>query len=341
MKILYVGPLQEGGTCLQRGKSLENLGHDLSYIDTFDMQKDKSLIYRGLKKLKYFLDNTKANQQIIDNIKVDSFDLLWIDKGTSIKPKTLNIVKDISPAIIIVSYSPDDMMNPRNHSIQYHKSIPLYDLHVTTKSYNVAELKVLGTKDVMFVGNAYNPHVHRKIDLSKEDIVKYGGDVGFIGDYEEERANSIIYLVQNGINVRVWGNKKWVYLKNKYKNLTIEETPIYGDDYAKAINAFKINLGFLRKVNRDLQTTRSIEIPACGAFMLAERTREHLEMFEEGKEAEFFKNNEELLEKCKFYLKHDEERSKIAQNGYNRCLNSGYSNEDRILFILNSIRSKR
>jgi hypothetical protein len=98
-----------------------------------------------------------------------------------------------------------------------------------------------------------------------------------------------------------------------------------GDDYAKFICGCRICLGFLFKGNRDLQTTRSVEIPACGGFLLAERTDEHLALFREGEEAEFFDNYDELLRKVRYYLTHEDERFRIAQNGLRRCRESGYS----------------
>ena len=63
---------------------------------------------------------------------------------------------------------------------------------------------------------------------------------------------------------------------------------------------------------------------------MAERTNEHLSLFEENKEAVYFSSNKELLEKCKFYLKNDTERKQIIENGHKRCIQSGYSNIDTI-----------
>ena len=59
--------------------------------------------------------------------------------------------------------------------------------------------------------------------------------------------------------------------------------------------------------------------------MLGERTKRHLEFFEEGEEAEYFSSNEELLRKVKYYLERNHERANIALAGRERCLKSGYS----------------
>jgi spore maturation protein CgeB len=77
--------------------------------------------------------------------------------------------------------------------------------------------------------------------------------------------------------------------------------------------------------------------PACGGFMLAERTDEHLSLFQEGKEAEYFSSNEELLEKCKYYLLHEDSRKSIAVAGRKRCETSGYSNKEAIKRMLDEV----
>nr|WP_276598371.1 glycosyltransferase [Flavobacterium azizsancarii] len=87
-------------------------------------------------------------------------------------------------------------------------------------------------------------------------------------------------------------------------------------------------------MNSDTQTSRTMEIPACGGFMLAERTTEHLDLFSENKEAVFFSNDEELLEKCRYYLINEEERKRIVEGGILRCKTSGYSNEESIKRML-------
>jgi len=321
-------------------QTLRQLGHQILPVDTEPedvRRKSQRRIYRVKRKLLGPSDLANANQNLIQLLKKHNVDVLWLDKGLIIKPKTLRIIRQRSPKTIIVGYSPDDMLAKHNQTQNFLKGASLYNIYFTTKSFNVNELQELGCPKVVFVGNAYDPKLHQPIVVTNEDRLKFGGKVGFVGAYEKERAEQLLYLAQNDVSVRVWGPNWRQNRKLLHPNLKIEGRALWGGDYAKAICSFDINLAFLCKINRDLQTTRSVEIPACGAFMLAERTSEHIDLFEEGREAEFFSTNKELLEKTRYYLVHKKERKNIAKTGRERCLKSGYSNQERLKQMLTII----
>ncbi|SHG17240.1 Glycosyl transferases group 1 [Arenibacter palladensis] len=281
-------------------------------------------------------DQTKANQKIKEHISKNNWDLVWIDKGVTINKSTLKYIKQKSPSTTIVSYSPDNMALRHNQSQNYLESVPYYDYVFTNKSYIINAMKELGAKNIQFIHNMYEDSFHYPRKLSSADIERLGGDVGFVGAWEKERSDSILFLAKNGIKVKVFGNGKWKEFNDLYPNLTILPA-VFSEDYSKALGAFKISLCFLRKMNFDQQTTRTMEIPACGGFMLAERTQEHLDLFEEGKEAAYFSSNEELLEQCRYYLNNEQERTQIATAGLKRCESSGYSNEKTIKKMLDIV----
>jgi hypothetical protein len=339
MKIIYVGQLWTGGTCRMRMQALKDLGHEINGIDTWPFSIENGgpgLLSRFLNKVGHPPDLAGVNSKICAIVENNSPDVLWIDKGLTIRPKTIQRVRGKNEGVAIVSYSPDDMAQPCNQSHAYLRSIPLYDIHFTTKSFNVGELKELGGRKVCFVGNSFDPYTHRPVSVSTDEKLLFGGRVGFVGDYERDRAEQMLDLAKTGILVRVWG-PNWGAWRKRDPNLIVENRPLWGDDYAKAVCSFDINLCFLRKINRDRQTTRSIEIPACGGFMLAERTEEHMELFEEGQEAEFFSSSEELIEKVRFYLNHEDLRKKIAHAGRERCLRSGYDYSSRMSWMLDQL----
>jgi spore maturation protein CgeB len=102
---------------------------------------------------------------------------------------------------------------------------------------------------------------------------------------------------------------------------------IYGDDYIKAIQLAKVSLGLLSKGNRDLHTTRTFEIPYAGGLLCAERTSEHLQLYQEDVEAVYWSDVTECIEKCKKLLNDDKMRTDIAEKGRIRCLHNGIFNE--------------
>lgn len=342
LSILFVGELAKGTTAWQRLRALEQIGHRVWPVDTMTRVKPsaRAILSRISDKLfrlgvPYLgpLDLAGINRQILDVARTQPINVLWLDKTLRVRPSTMRRVKDIHPSCVILGYSPDDMAARHNQSGQFLRCLPWYDVYFTTKTYGVRELQALGCPRVHFVANAFDPNTHRPVAVTDSRKAFLGAPVGFIGTFETERARSMQFLASQGIDVRIYGND-WRSFRPATPHLRIEGRAVYENQYAEAICAFDINLCFLRRLNRDRQTTRSVEIPACGAFMLAERTEEHLDLFKEGVEAEFFASDAEMLDKVQYYLAHPEKRKHIAAAGRERCLRSGYSYHDRLHWML-------
>ena len=71
--------------------------------------------------------------------------------------------------------------------------------------------------------------------------------------------------------------------------------------------------------------------------MLAEYSDEHARLFAEDEEAAYFRSTDELIEKVRFYLAHEERRAAIAAAGRARCVTGGYRHEDRVKFMVDTM----
>ncbi|MBV5323131.1 MAG: glycosyltransferase [Ilumatobacteraceae bacterium] len=340
MHIVFHGNAYYGSTSVQRAQAFRQLGHTVTFVPKDGGCKRETNFYRRVRfHLGYPCEVSDENIRLLRAVTETVPDVVWIEKSLTIRQETLKLVKKLMPPESrLVCFSPDDMMNPANQSAYWRGGIPQYDVHVTTKTQNLVEFTQLGARCVVFMSKSFDPETHRPLELSVQDRQKYGSEVAFPGTYEAERGGSIAFLASQGIPVKVWGSG-WSKLVSCYPSLRIECEAVFSEEYAKAINAAKIGLGFLRKANRDRQTARSVEIPACGAFMLAERTEEHQALFREDVEAVYFSSNEELVDKVRYYLANDGERMGIAQAGRQRCLKSGYSHASRLQAVLKACYS--
>ncbi len=351
-RILFVADLNVYAKGHARLRALGRLGAEVTAITHTAIGGDDkghldfSLAFRLAWKLGIHLDTEGVNARLPDAARDLQPAIIWIEKGNMIRPATLRQLREACPNAMICAYSEDDMFNTLNRTRAFTKGLAGYDIVFTTKSYNANadELPALGARRCIMVDKAFDPEQHFPVDCSDEERAAYGGDVGFIGTYAVERGTDLLHLANAGFFVRVWGNG-WEAFSETHPNLVIERRALVNTDddlrYSKGIAATRINIGFLRKANRDLQTDRSIEIPACGGFMLAEHSDEHARLFADGKEAVYYRDHDELVEKTRYYLSRKDERQAIAAAGRQRCLDSGYSHDDRLKFMLSQALDTR
>ncbi|MEK9643960.1 MAG: glycosyltransferase [Alphaproteobacteria bacterium] len=333
MRIAFVGYAVPGSRTRQRLRALIELGHDVSLIDTAppgrSYESRPSLEARIRHRLRRPADETNANRAVLE--AAGTADLIWVENASMIRPSILRRIRDGERRPRLVWYSEDDMMRPRNTSVWLDSAWPLFDLCVTTKSFNAnpEELPARGAKRVLFVNNCFDPEIHRPLEPSLEIVDRYGASVGFIGSYEAPRARSLLHLAANDVSVRVWGNG-WSRMSGAHPNLWIGGRPLYDDAYAEAIAAITVNLGFLRQANRDRQTTRSIEIPACAGFMLHQYSEEMAKLLKPEREAVYFRDDDELLRSCRQWLNDAEKRDAVRWAGHKRVTQLGLRHVDML-----------
>ncbi|MDC3315673.1 glycosyltransferase [Candidatus Thioglobus sp.] len=349
MKMLFVSSSAPNkvNLMLEAFKSIKSLEIVPEYekfeADSYYSNK-ATFIDKIFHKLRIPLDRTNFNDRVYKACVEINPDIIFVVKGNALKSRVVKKIRKKFPHTKLVNWTLDDMFAKHNRSMHYTRSIKYYDLVVTSKSYNCNsdELPSLGAKDVLFQNNGFLPLIHKPCHFC--DKVNYSHNVVFIGSAELDRLKFMNAMAASGIVINIYGVgwEKKEFAQYMHHNLIIHHQELRGDSYSEALSCSKISLCFLRKINRDLQTARTVEIPACGGFMLAERTFEHQRMFQEGVEAEYFENIDELIEKTKYYLedKNNNKRLEIAGNGRIKCLEGGYSLEDRAKEILDNITKR-
>ncbi len=336
--MIFAGRTGDVATSPSRREAFEAMGFDVTAIDL------SAFIETGGRWVTHFRLKFSCGPgigplnrhfvKLADQIKPS---IIFVDKGQFLWPESIQRARDATGAVI-VHLNPDDpfggsWLGWKN----FIRAIPAYDVHAVARDVNIPEYLNAGAQRVVRYHWAFDPAIHRPMPIDPATRARLGGPVGFIGDWEEHRERSMVRLAEAGIPVRVWGPRWTRKCAVRNSNLRLESGSLIGQEYAKAICAFDINLGFLRKINRDQSTTRSVEIPACGGFLLAERTIEHQSMFVEGDEAAFFGSDEELIDQCRSFLNDPVRRQRIAQAGRQRCIASGYDHLSRQRRLLEEI----
>lgn len=351
LKLLYVAPLGYGSTSRGFYEAFQSLDVDIQAVNLNDYQARNSSVQA---KLRYKLrshrprwqDIAKLNDAVIQAAHEQEPDLLFFFPLSYVLPETLKATRQYG---LNFAFFVDDMFNRANQTFNFVESIKHTDCILTTKSYNVPEFEAAGAPLVLFVNNSYAPSCHYPVTLTGDDCRQFGGDIAFVGTFRPERADFLGQLIRSlppTTRFNIWGGgwnkmQRPIYWRKRARwsmwrqlQQCIRGSEVWCEDMSRVFRANKINLGLLNRANRDVQTTRTVEIPACGGFLLAERTDEQRALFEEGREAAYFGSFDELVDKIRYYLAHDDERQRIAQAGYERCMASDYSYIDRARFIL-------
>ena len=292
------------------------------------------ILRRCLGKIKVVPDRSMSSEIARRKNRID---LLVVIKGNYLDPVVLKEIGSWDKAPYIVGITNDDMALAHNNTALFRKGAQYYDIIYTSKSLNIEnnELNKMGFKKVRFFYQRFDKFVHRPIPSRNNDAF---GKVVFVGSGELMRYRYLNYAAKNGVEVHVWGNNwpRWMKFLSS-SNLIFHGESKTETEYAAILSSAAICCGFLRKKNRDRHTSRTIEIPACGAFMLAEYTDEHASLFVPDAEAVFFDGKDDFLRKLIRYYGDQKLRDSIRLKGYLRCQLSKYTYDELAVSIVDDL----
>lgn len=164
------------------------------------------------------------------------------------------------------------------------------------------------------------------------DLDRYVAAHSYVGlqAAETERIRTLNTLAEY-FNVELFTRSDCSPLRNVHVHegvRTLTEMPII-------FNNSKINLNMTIKPIQTGLPLRIFDIMGCGGFLMTNYQAELTEHFEIGVDLEAYSSIEELMDKCSYYLEHDDERRQIALNGYKKVKES-HSYRLRLVKMINS-----
>ncbi len=257
-------------------------------------------IYRVIGKPQWI------QQIVLEQIKRYKPGVVYVQDLSILNPETLEETKQFCKLLVGQIACP----------LPPEKNTKKFDLIITSFPHYASLFRKMKIKSE-YQKLAFEPRVLKRVGKLKKVY-----DVTFIGSFTpyHQKGTRILEEVAKHIPIHVWGQgmKFLSPLSPLRKNYHGEA---WGVDMYKTLAQSKIVINRHIDVSGEYANNmRLYETTGMGAMLITDYKKNLNDLFKIGKEVVAYKNKEDLIRKVKYYLKHDEEREKIALAGQKRTL---------------------
>lgn len=194
------------------------------------------------------------------------------------------------------------------------------------------------------------PTLAEKLDDELIEAIKTESGYPLVGDHYLATAEKMAYLLgrehswqerielirqlEGRFSVRVHGNSEWQDVINGYAG--------HADHFSlmpKIFRRSKINLNLSRSFVEYGLPMRVFDVLSCGGFLVTNDKQDLHKLFTNGKDLVIFRDTQDLIEICAYYLEHEEERRAIAQQGL-ATLAENHTFLSRMIDMLTTVQSE-
>ena len=284
-------------------KGLIRLGHDVQHFSYRNITRELSAF-----KSKYFLKYTAkryTNPALLEQIRCYHPDIVLALSMEDYGYETVLAMRQAAPKAVFVGRD-CDWFPDKNKKERLAIARQMDIVTATNAGEWLETYKKAGVPVCAFIPCPCDPDIQHP--YKDEEFI--GTDFIFTGSVEHRKNNDeadpdryiILEKLSKMHNAKVYGS---------FGNPKIE-----GIDAFKAISGAKIALS-INSVNsvRMYHSDRLVNCLSCGTFTLAKRVPDTDLLFKDGVHLRYFDSADEFFELADWYLKHPQEREKIAQAG--------------------------
>lgn len=321
LRVLVVGPVYGGSypvACFA-AQALESLGHDVTFLDL-------TAFHPGYLEIRNWAaggDTLNDFEQFLSGLvekrcRALSPDLVLLLAQAPVRGESLQRIR--AEGIRVAYWFVEDYRR-----MPYWKRMaPFTDAFFVIQRKGQDQIRAAGAPCVRYLPLAAHRGTHEPLELSPEDLHRYGGDVTFVGAGYLNRRRFMARLASTGL--KIWGNE-WegapsvleTVIQERGRRVSTEET-------VKIFNASRVNLNLHSSPCHedvdpfgDFVNPRTFEIAGCGAFQLVDRRALLEEVFAPG-EIAVFENLKDARQKIRHFLEHQDEREAYGRRGRRRVL---------------------
>lgn len=237
----------------------------------------------------------------------------------------VEIFEEARQKVPLIQWYPDPVIP--DWLIPYVKSC---DIFFTMAEGLVEEFRKINPKS-FWLTQAFEPEFFEISDITEKDRIFFSSDVTFVGNLGSKkqyllRRKYLKRVIKEGINLKWWGPKiplklSTIPLLTGGIGRSYGGRFVWGEEYAKVAKLSKIFLAFDSMPHiRKSMSARMYTAVGCGAFYMCQYVDGIEEILAPDKEIVTFIDEEEMIDKIRYYIQSDGLRNEISQRGRERVL---------------------
>ncbi len=311
LKILHIADMHlrhQGRLYYSSGKKINNgfIKNNFNVLQISDRDFLQSNIFNYKKKIFLnYIENTIYNF---------SPDIILFGHVDSLDEKDLFTLKDKYKKIKFSQYFVDTLdsnfENYDQHKKRFFLKYQICDTNFVTTDPHV--IKFADKSKTFYIPNVCDSSIdilkNYKYENLQYDIffaLSHGQHRGFLKKgYVDERVNFLNNIIGKGVSTNFFGIKK---------------QPVWGNNFFKELSNSKMGLNYNRgKPIKYYSSDRMCSLIANGLLTFMQNGYNYEEFFDNNKHVVYFENEDDLLDKIKYFSKDFKKRSEIGYEGKKR-----------------------